>query len=219
MPGGLGLRRGDAPDDRPAGGALAQHARRRPRARQPEGLRPQRRGGPLLRPALRRALQRAGAAPIPEPLGTAHMFSAWRIDAFVPMEEYRARFDEYIAMLHDCPPRDRPEPRPRPRRPGMAPKTTAARNGIPLHPCVSRICRRWRRNWISRSKVDLTPGPSPSPADRRTMKSWRRWRGEGNDTIVLYRPFLPSPSQAWPSIPNLGRRRGGQGGEICSASA
>lgn len=38
------------------------------------------------------------------PLGSAHMFSAWRIDAFVPMDEYRARYDEYVAMLHACPP-------------------------------------------------------------------------------------------------------------------
>ena len=41
-----------------------------------------------------------------EPTGTSHMFTAWRIDAFVPLDEYRARFDEYIAMLHACPPRD-----------------------------------------------------------------------------------------------------------------
>ena len=39
-----------------------------------------------------------------EPLGSAHLFSAWRIDAFVPMNEYKDRFDEYIAMLQNCPP-------------------------------------------------------------------------------------------------------------------
>ncbi len=37
------------------------------------------------------------------PTEHTHMFTAWRVDAFVPMDQYAARFDAYIQMLHDCP--------------------------------------------------------------------------------------------------------------------
>src|SRR3954452_599466 len=70
------------------------------------------------------------------PLGTSHMFTAWRIDAFVPLEEYRARFDEYIAMLHACPPRDGAERVLVPGEPEHIAEAERRANGIPLHPQI-----------------------------------------------------------------------------------
>ena len=69
-------------------------------------------------------------------LGTTHMFTAWRVDAFVPMEEYRARFDEYIAMLHACPPRDGAERVLVPGDPEWAEEAVRMVHGVPLHPDI-----------------------------------------------------------------------------------
>jgi LDH2 family malate/lactate/ureidoglycolate dehydrogenase len=71
-----------------------------------------------------------------EPLGSAHMFSAWRIDAFVPMDEYRARFDEYIAMLHDCPPLDPDQPVLVPGDPERLEEIRRRADGIPLNEAI-----------------------------------------------------------------------------------
>ncbi|HEY7909367.1 MAG TPA: Ldh family oxidoreductase [Thermomicrobiales bacterium] len=67
---------------------------------------------------------------------TAHMFSAWRIDAFVPWEQYTARFDEYMQMLHDCPPAPGHERVLTPGEPEWAAEDDRRANGIPLHPAV-----------------------------------------------------------------------------------
>jgi LDH2 family malate/lactate/ureidoglycolate dehydrogenase len=71
-----------------------------------------------------------------EPLGSAHMFSAWRIDAFVSMEEYRARFDEYIAMLHDCPPLPGAERVLVPGEPEWTEEAIRRAEGIPINQAV-----------------------------------------------------------------------------------
>ena len=73
---------------------------------------------------------------VDSPLKSAHMFSAWRIDAFVPMDEYRARFDEYVAMLHDCPPRDGAERVLVPGDPEWVEEAIRLAEGIPLNPIV-----------------------------------------------------------------------------------
>jgi LDH2 family malate/lactate/ureidoglycolate dehydrogenase len=67
-------------------------------------------------------------------LGTTHMFTAWRVDAFVSMEEYRARFDEYIAMLHACPPRPGAERVLVPGDPEWQEEAVRMVHGVPLHP-------------------------------------------------------------------------------------
>ena len=77
-----------------------------------------------------------------DPLGTSHMFTAWRIDAFVPLEEYRARFDEYIAMLHACPPRDGAERVLVPGDPEHLAEADYRANGIPLHPIIYEDLRQ-----------------------------------------------------------------------------
>jgi LDH2 family malate/lactate/ureidoglycolate dehydrogenase len=64
------------------------------------------------------------------------MFSAWRIDAFVPWEQYTARFDEYMQMLHDCPPAPGHERVLTPGEPEWAAEDDRRANGIPLHPAV-----------------------------------------------------------------------------------
>ncbi len=72
----------------------------------------------------------------PLPLQTAHMFSAWRIDAFVPLDEYRARFDEYAAMLRACPPLPGAERVYLPGDPEWAEEAVRLVAGIPLHPII-----------------------------------------------------------------------------------
>ena len=67
---------------------------------------------------------------------TSHMFSAWRIDAFVGLDEYRARFDEYIGMLHACPPMDPAQPVMVPGEPEYRAERERRANGIPLHPII-----------------------------------------------------------------------------------
>lgn len=71
-----------------------------------------------------------------EPLGSAHMFSVWRIDAFVPVEEYAARFDEYIQMLHNCPPSSGHARVLAPGDPEWIAEDDRRANGIPLNPLV-----------------------------------------------------------------------------------
>ncbi len=70
------------------------------------------------------------------PLETSHMFTAWKIDAFVPVEEYRARFDEYTAMLRDSAPRDAARRVLVPGDPEWAEEAVRRRDGIPLHPAI-----------------------------------------------------------------------------------
>ena len=70
------------------------------------------------------------------PLETSHMFTAWKIDAFVPVEEYRARFDQYTTMLHDSAPRDMTRPVLIPGDPEWAEEANRRRDGIPLHPII-----------------------------------------------------------------------------------
>lgn len=70
------------------------------------------------------------------PLKSAHLFSAWRIDAFVPLEEYRARFDEYVAMLHGCPPAPGAERVLFPGDPEWIEEVDRLANGVPLHPAI-----------------------------------------------------------------------------------
>ena len=67
---------------------------------------------------------------------TAHMFSAWRIDAFVPWEQYAARFDEYMQMLHTCPPAPGHDRVLTPGEPEWAAEDDRRANGLPLHPDV-----------------------------------------------------------------------------------
>lgn len=69
-------------------------------------------------------------------LETSHMFTAWRIDAFVPLDEYRARFDEYVAMLHACPPREEGRRVLVPGEPEQLAELDRRANGIPLHPLI-----------------------------------------------------------------------------------
>jgi len=69
-------------------------------------------------------------------LKSAHMFSAWKVDAFVPMDEYRARFDEYVQMLHDCPPAPGTDGVLIPGEPEWAAETDRRAYGIPLNPLV-----------------------------------------------------------------------------------
>jgi L-2-hydroxycarboxylate dehydrogenase (NAD+) len=71
-----------------------------------------------------------------EPLGSAHMFSAWRIDAFVPVEQYAARFDEYIQMLHNCTPAPGHARVLAPGDPEWLAADDRRANGIPLNPLV-----------------------------------------------------------------------------------
>ena len=82
---------------------------------------------------LRRALQRADGRARTNRSAAPHMFSAWRIDAFVPMEEYPARFDEYIGMLHACPPLTPASPR-GPRRARMDRRGRPPRQRHPAQP-------------------------------------------------------------------------------------
>lgn len=70
------------------------------------------------------------------PLQSAHMFSAWRVDAFVPADEYAARFDEYIQLLHDCPPAPGAERVLVPGEPEWLAEDDRRANGIPLHAAV-----------------------------------------------------------------------------------
>jgi LDH2 family malate/lactate/ureidoglycolate dehydrogenase len=70
------------------------------------------------------------------PLETSHMFTAWQIDAFVPLADYRARFDAYTAMLRDCPPRDGARRVLVPGDPEWAEEAARRRDGIPLHPAI-----------------------------------------------------------------------------------
>ncbi len=67
---------------------------------------------------------------------TAHMFSAWRIDAFVPWEQYAARFDEYMQMLKSCPPAPGHDRVLTPGEPEWLAEDDRRANGIPLHPLV-----------------------------------------------------------------------------------
>ncbi len=67
---------------------------------------------------------------------TAHMFSAWRIDAFVPWEHYTARFDAYMQMLKNCPPAPGHDRVLTPGEPEWAAEDDRRANGIPLHPAV-----------------------------------------------------------------------------------
>ncbi len=76
------------------------------------------------------------ATATPDPLQSAHMFSAWRIDAFVPPEEYAARFDEYVRMLHACPPAPGAERVLIPGEPEWLAEDDRRAHGIPLHPTV-----------------------------------------------------------------------------------
>ncbi|HEY8601453.1 MAG TPA: Ldh family oxidoreductase [Thermomicrobiales bacterium] len=69
-------------------------------------------------------------------LETSHMFTAWRIDAFVPIEEYKERFDEYTAMLRDSPRRDEAQPVLIPGDPEWTEEVVRRRDGIPLHPII-----------------------------------------------------------------------------------
>jgi len=64
------------------------------------------------------------------------MSSAWRVDAFVPMEEYDARFDEYIQMLHDCTPAPGYARVLAPGDPEWIAEDDRRANGIPLNPLV-----------------------------------------------------------------------------------
>ena len=70
------------------------------------------------------------------PLETSHMFTAWKIDAFVPVEEYRARFDEYTTMLRDCPPREAEQRVLVPGDPEWEEEEVRLANGVPLHPTI-----------------------------------------------------------------------------------
>jgi len=70
------------------------------------------------------------------PLKSAHMFSAWMVDAFVPLDEYRARFDEYTQMLHACPPAAGHDGVLIPGEPEWAAETDRRAHGIPLNALV-----------------------------------------------------------------------------------
>lgn len=38
-----------------------------------------------------------------EPANLGHFFSAWRVDAFMPSDEFKARMDEAIGLMHEAP--------------------------------------------------------------------------------------------------------------------
>lgn len=67
---------------------------------------------------------------------TAHMFSAWRIDAFVPAAQYATHFDAYMQMLKNCPPAPGHDRVLTPGEPECAAEVDRRANGIPLHPSV-----------------------------------------------------------------------------------
>ncbi len=52
------------------------------------------------------------------------------------MDEYRARFDEYVQMLHDCPPAPGTDGVLIPGEPEWAAETDRRAHGIPLNPLV-----------------------------------------------------------------------------------
>ncbi len=64
------------------------------------------------------------------------MFSAWRIDAFVPVEEYAARFDTYVQMLHNTPVAAGHTRVLAPGDPEWLEEDDRRANGIPLNPRV-----------------------------------------------------------------------------------
>lgn len=68
---------------------------------------------------------------------TSHMWSAWRIDAFVPIDQYRARFDEYVGLLRSCPPAAGHARVLVPGDPEWAAAADRRANGVPLHPAVA----------------------------------------------------------------------------------
>lgn len=70
------------------------------------------------------------------PTEHTHMFSAWRIDAFVPMEEYAARFDTYVQMLHNTPVAAGHTRVLAPGDPEWLAEDDRRANGIPLNPMV-----------------------------------------------------------------------------------
>lgn len=78
---------------------------------------------------------------IAAPLQSAHMFSAWRIDAFVPIDEYRTRFDEYVQMLHDCPTAPGAERVLVPGEPEWQAEKERRAHGIPLNATVAADLR------------------------------------------------------------------------------
>ncbi len=71
-----------------------------------------------------------------ERLRSSHLFSAWRVDAFVPLDEYQARYEEYVAMLHACPPAPGQAGVLVPGEPEWAAEADRRANGIPLHPTI-----------------------------------------------------------------------------------
>ncbi len=70
------------------------------------------------------------------PLQTAHHFTAWRVDAFVPDGDYHARFDAYMQILHDCPPAPGHARVLVPGDPEWAEEDDRRTHGIPLNPHV-----------------------------------------------------------------------------------
>ncbi len=84
----------------------------------------------------RYSAQMTRANALEAPLKSAHMFSAWKVDAFVPLDEYRARYDEYTQMLHACPPAAGHTGVLIPGEPEWAAESDRRAHGIPLNPLV-----------------------------------------------------------------------------------
>lgn len=84
----------------------------------------------------RYSAQMAQATAVQSPLKSAHLFSAWRVDAFVPLDEYRARFDEYTQMLRDCPPAPGAPRVFVPGEPEWEAEADRRAHGVPLNPLV-----------------------------------------------------------------------------------
>lgn len=89
----------------------------------------------------RYSAQRGAASGAPTPSRSAQMFSAWLIEAFVPPEEYAARFDEYVAMLRACPPVAGAERVFVPGEPEWLAEDDRRAHGIPLHLAVVNTLR------------------------------------------------------------------------------
>ncbi len=84
----------------------------------------------------RYSAQMANVGAVETPLKSSHLFSAWRVDAFVEMDEYRARYDEYARMLHNSTPAPGTESVFIPGDPEWIAEADRRANGVPLNPLV-----------------------------------------------------------------------------------
>lgn len=73
---------------------------------------------------------------VPRPTGTGHAFMAWRIDAFGPVDEFKASVDQMIRELKELETVDGAERVVIPGEPEYEAEADRRSNGIPIHPVV-----------------------------------------------------------------------------------